>query len=795
MKNLFTLLLLTVSGFINAQIANIPAGNFKTILLSANSNNSIAGLSNGLSVKIDTNNDGQIQISEALLIYRLNFGSSAAGNLNGIEFFTNLETLYCQNNQLTSLDLTGLSNLKYLDCSYNQLSTLNLTMLPNLEILGCSDNDLTSINFSGLNNLNNINCSYNNLQTIDISNVANLKVLSCSQNQISSLDLSNVSLAALYIQNNLFTSIDLSGQVNLIQFWCSTNQITNVDVSAAPLLTMLICNNNLITNININGLSKITDFECMNNQLTTLDLSNLPLLNGFWCNNNNLTYLNIKNGSNEQNLNFPDNPNLQYICADESQIANVQSKITQYGYTNCNLNTYCSFSPGGNFYTIQGNSKLDSNNNGCDPTDYAYNNLKFSINNGTTTGFLVPDFSGAYKIDVPAGSYTVAPILVNPNYYNVSPASAIVTFPASNNPTIQDFCITPNGAHQDIEISILPITVARPGFNATYKLTYRNKGNVTVSGTVNLNFNDAATDFVSANPVINYQNSGTLYWTYANLQPFEKREIIVVINLNSPQENPALNSGDDLYFETAIEPFTNDENNGDNLQEMKQTVVNSFDPNDKTCIEGDQIAPAKVGSYVHYLIRFENTGTFPAENIVVKDMIDSSKFDINSLIPTDGSHQFVTKIDGNKVEFIFENINLPFDDANNDGYVAFKIKTKSTLVLGNTFSNSANIYFDYNFPIITNTATTTVAVPLANNDFVFNDYLKIYPNPAKNVLTIDNLKNINISSISIYTILGQVIQTTTNPTKTIDVSELKSGNYFLKINSDKGSSFERFIKD
>ncbi len=58
----------------------------------------------------------------------------------------------------------------------------------------------------------------------------------------------------------------------------------------------------------------------------------------------------------------------------------------------------------------------------------------------------------------------------------------------------------------------------------------------------------------------------------------------------------------------------------------------------------------------------------------------------------------------NKVEFIFENINLPFDDANNDGFVAFKIKTKSSLVLGDTFSNSANIYFDYNFPIVTNTA-------------------------------------------------------------------------------------------
>ena len=48
--------------------------------------------------------------------------------------------------------------------------------------------------------------------------------------------------------------------------------------------------------------------------------------------------------------------------------------------------------------------------------------------------------------------------------------------------------------------------------------------------------------------------------------------------------------------------------------------------------------------------------------------------DLNSLVPVSGSHSFVTRIiSGNKVEFIFESINLPFDDFNNEGYVAFKI--------------------------------------------------------------------------------------------------------------------------
>ncbi len=204
-----------------------------------------------------------------------------------------------------------------------------------------------------------------------------------------------------------------------------------------------------------------------------------------------------------------------------------------------------------------------------------------------------------------------------------------------------------------------------------------------------------------------------------------------------------------------------------------------------------------VGEYVHYIIRFENTGTFAAQNIVVKDIIDSAKFDINTLVPVKGSHEFVTKIsDNNKVEFIFEGINLPFDDANNDGFVAFKIKTKSSLVLGDTFSNSANIYFDYNFPIVTNTATTTVQA-LGKSDFEFSKYFTLYPNPTSGILNLSVKNGIALNSIAIYNMLGQLVIAIPNAqtVSAIDVSSLKTGNYFIKMTTDKGTSNSKFIKN
>ena len=270
---------------------------------------------------------------------------------------------------------------------------------------------------------------------------------------------------------------------------------------------------------------------------------------------------------------------------------------------------------------------------------------------------------------------------------------------------------------------------------------------------------------------------------------------MVTLNVNSPTETPAVNGGDVLSYTATANGLNTDETPDDNTFTLSQVVVNSFDPNDKTCLEGAIINPSMIGKYVHYKIRFENTGTFAAQNIVVKDMINTSKFDVSTLQMTDASHSCVTRITNpNKVEFIFENINLPFDDANNDGYVVFKIKTKPTLVVGNTISNSANIYFDYNFPIVTNTATSTFSV-LQNDTFEFDNYFTIYPNPVDDVLNLNTKQDTEVYSLTVYNLLGQQEQTTTNPTKTVDVSSLKTGNYIVKVVTDKGVSSSKFVKE
>jgi uncharacterized repeat protein (TIGR01451 family) len=307
-----------------------------------------------------------------------------------------------------------------------------------------------------------------------------------------------------------------------------------------------------------------------------------------------------------------------------------------------------------------------------------------------------------------AGSYTISPKLQDP-YFTITPASATINFAsAGGSSQTVNFCFVPNGVHNDVEVTLIPVSSARPGFDAYYKLEYKNKGTSVLSGNVSTGFADDKLNLITATPAVTTQSTGSLVWAYTNLQPFETRTIDIRFNLLPP---PVNNNGETLSFNCNITPLAGDETPRDNSFSLKQTITGSFDPNDKACLEGDTIDITNVGHYVHYLVRFQNTGTEAAENVVVKDILQNNLV-WNSFELTKTSHPCVLKqTDGNKLEFIFEGINLPalsVDEPGSHGYIAFKVKTINSLIIGDSVKNNAAIYFDYNLPVITNTAGSII---------------------------------------------------------------------------------------
>lgn len=740
----FLLLMLFSCAFMQAQIVNIPDANFKNALL----NNTVAdfdgdGVYDG---DVDVNNDGEIQISEALSVVNLNISSSNISDLTGIEAFLSLEYLLVEDNNLSSFDISSLSNLVGFIISNNQLIEVNEMNLP------------IGISF--------LDCSHNNISLLDVSNLPNIGpgTLDCSYNPLTSLVIGGY-MSELYCTNTHLTHLDLNGY---------GTGYTNF--SDNPFLESINLKNN---HIGYPGEHDIYEGEILVETITYYD-----------------------------DISFSNCPNLKFICVDSElekerllnafQYSNYSPGFSGTPVNDIIINTYCSFSPGGEYFEIQGNTKLDLDNNGCDVLDTDFPNLKLNITDGSDSGSVIAGISGNYSLPVVSGSYTIASELENTDYFNISPLSFTVDFPTDTTPFNQDFCVTVNGVKNDMEIILIPLEQARPGFDANYELLIKNKGNTTLSGDFNLTFNDDEMDLVIANPAADSQTVGSLTWNYTNLQPFQMQSVLFTMNINTPTDaNFPVNGGDILSFSSLVNPVSGDELPGDNSFSLTQTVVNSYDPNDKTCMQGAKIAPDQVGDYVHYTIRFENTGTASAVNIVVKDEIDLAKYDISTLVPLKGSHDFVTRIrDTNIVEFIFENINLPEDDANNDGYVVFKIKTQPTLVSGDTFSNKAEIYFDFNAPIITNDAITTVANLLGNESFDFSNRINIYPNPATSDL---NIKGENIiNSIQVLDVKGSVLLLENNinsKNTTLNIQDLKTGLYFIKVNSGTKTQTLKFVKE
>lgn len=720
MKNYFLLVLLLMVSRLPAQIVNIPDANFKNKLIS---------------LGIDTNSDGEIQQAEALVVTNLDVSDAAISDLTGIAAFTNIDTLICYLNSLDELNLGALTNLKKLDCSDNALN-YPLTISPNnLRYLNCSNNTLhntdidfnlfpnleyldfksnffqvtsPSLDFSNLTNLIYLDCGDNILSNLDVSSSTNLQTLKCGSCSLSTLLMGNLNnLKTLYCPFNQISTLALTPLINLRTLSCQYNPLTTIDVNSLINLRYLDCFHTFLTSLDVSNLTNLHQLYCMDNQLQTLDVSNLANLDTLDCsyNSTQFTNLSIKNGSNESYLNFSNNPTLQYICGDVSQLTDIQQKVVQYGLNNVVVNSFCSFSLGGNHNTVSGKAIYDADVNGCTPADSAYSFLMVEVTNGIDTGYTYTDFVGLHTTFVDTGTYSFTPQFQNPAYFSANPVSQSINFPNNNNNLqTQDFCITPNGIFPDVEIVLSPIQPARPGFYASYKILFHNKGTSVASGNITFNFmgNNMNVSSTSLAPIT--QTGNQLTWNYSNLLPFETRSIMVYMNILPPTTN---NIGDSLTFMTNIS-LINDANIADNDFTLNQILVGAFDPNDKTCLEGNYVANTNIGDYLHYLVRFQNTGTFYAEKVVVIDSIDATQFDISSLQMLETSHLVQIQVIDNVVEFYFDQIMLPDSFTNepaSHGYILFKIKTKSNLPFFSIVKNKAEIYFDYNEAVITNTET------------------------------------------------------------------------------------------
>lgn len=294
---------------------------------------------------------------------------------------TMLTSFQCSNNSLTSLDVSQNTLIFYLNSSNNLLSSLDVSQNTALNILECSTNNLTSLDVTLNVNLITLKVFTNSFEFIDLKQntlltqfiATNIAELSCIQvanetdanagagiyaswinttganysvfcsdfytyipdnnfeqalinlgydstlddyvltsniDFLTSLNINGesisdltgiedfIALEDLQCGNNNLSTLDITQNVNLLDLRCYQNSLTSLDVTQNTLLTDLRCGTNSISNLDVSQNTALTSLRVQNNSLSNLDITLNTALEILYIYNNNIAEINVDNLTN-----------------------------------------------------------------------------------------------------------------------------------------------------------------------------------------------------------------------------------------------------------------------------------------------------------------------------------------------------------------------------------------------------------------------------------------------------------------------------------------------------------------
>lgn len=436
--------------------------------------------------------------------------------------------------------------------------------------------------------------------------------------------------------------------------------------------------------------------------------------------------------------------------------------------------------------TVSGGTYHDANNNGVRDAGEQHMSTMLEVNPGGSMHYAGTE---TYSFCTDSGSYVIT--VPNPPLYHTAV------------PTSRSYSVTAQGqlvTEEDFGFQSIPgiydgradIWGWNPwiGNNTSYHINYRNVGTESIDGNIVLTL-DSLTSFVSSSVVPTSVSGQMVTWSISALAAGD----MDYINVTYHTDSTALTT--DVV--TATVNFTIDQTEqtpADNADAISANPTTSFDPNEKL-VNVSSITPEEVasGKALEYTIHFQNTGTQPAVNIVLRDMIDTD-LDLSSFEMIGSTHDYQISINGNEVAWTFPNIMLP--DSGTDleasqGGVHFRIRPKTSVLPGTMILNTGAIYFDYNEPVITNTVQTEVVTSSGIAATGNANSLLIYPSPGDGNFQLRwNEAPVTNACLDVMDITGRVLNSKQGITLSngqvlpIDLTQLANGPYVVRITTVSG---------
>jgi uncharacterized repeat protein (TIGR01451 family) len=838
----FSLLLLLACATTQAQFVTIPDANFVTYL----QNNYPTCMSGN---QLDTT------CTSVTTVTLVNVENKGIADLSGIQYFDALLLLNCRTNQLTSLPPLP-AGLWTLQADNNQLAALPTPLPPGLQILNAGGNQLTALPslpstlqtcYVGSNaNLSSYPTFPAGLLELDIQSnslavlpalPAGLSLLYCANNPLGTLptlppslvtlsalncQLSNLpplpnTLQFLSIDQNNFTTLAFAFPPALTDFYCSYNQLTTLPPLPATMVH-LGCDHNLLTALPTLP-SGMLQVECSNNQITSLPA--IPSTLGMLIANNNLIVSVPALPSGMYVAQFNNNQVTCFAPFPQSNTLNLQASnnpftcIPNYpNYMTPLIGSIPICTPGNVFGCTNGEglggTVYDDTNSDCvlNGLDPGIQNVPIQIfdNTGALVQVGSSYASGAYFFSQPVGSWTAKidtagkPFRVACSYPGLDTTVVLsVSTPLAQGINFEVDC------KPGFDVGVNGVAVNGmlfPGQPFAGKALAGDLSNfyglhcaTGVAGQVVVNFSGPATYTAPSLGALTPTVAGNTF-TY-NIADFGTVNAQSDFGLEFSMATTAT-IGDTVCFDVVVTPSLGDQNPTNNIYSLCLPVRNSLDPNAK------DVSPSTVGAMYHdwlnYTVHFQNTGTAAAINIHVEDTLDAN-LDWASMEMLGASHYQTWTLVGNALDVRFPNILLAdsaSDPLGSQGWFMYRIKPKANLPLGTVIPNSAAIYFDFNAPVITNTATTNYNLVTGIRDQVnAAGIISVYPNPSTGRFQVEYPANWKHAEWTVSNLMGQTLRhdSATGGAFAVDLSGQPAGFYLLKLSDGKQEFVRHLVKD
>jgi len=535
-----------------------------------------------------------------------------------------------------------------------------------------------------------LNVRGNNISSLPY---AHLSVLDCGVNSLTSF-LGGANLNSLTIDSNQLTTLDLNslGAFGGLSLNCAYNHLTSITNLTATSMGYFICNDNNLTSIP-HFPPNLSQLDCHNNPLLQC-IPSLPNVRNFTINFSNTAVQCL--------------PRLYSQCTYTSTPA-----ITSVPTCDMYNNTYgCP-----QYSNLEGYVYIADTSHPCvtdSSTRYlGYIKAEF-LKAGNIQQQIYSDWNGHYSFDeLNLGQYTLQ---VDTSYI---PISVYCPDSAYYRATVDSQHLYESGfnfgmnckAGYDVGISgleydqFLPgkknyITLPAGDISELYGLHcaagISGQVQFTYSGPIRFVSMDSSAFALPPSSI----SGNTLTWNIADFGTVDIGSAFAMIFYT----DSSAQLHDHVCFSAQVTPVVGDNNPANNNLYYCDEVLVAYDPNEKTVYPQGNIDTTV--KWLTYTIHFQNTGTAPARHVKVTDTLDSH-LDPHSFQLLNYSHRNITQIgsDGTVV-FNFPNINLPDSGTSQSaskGYVQYRIRMKDGLNYGTYIRNTANIYFDFNSPVVTNT--------------------------------------------------------------------------------------------